>query len=46
MDERLRWAVAVVAIAALIGLVLLARGQPDHGGLGVMPPPVVRIPAG
>jgi preprotein translocase subunit SecG len=46
MDGRLRWVVAIVAVAALVGLVLLARGQPDHGGLGTVVMPLLRVAIG
>ena len=36
MDPRLRWVVALIVITALLGLIVLARGQPDHGGLAVV----------
>jgi hypothetical protein len=31
MDGPLRWVVAIVVVAAIIGLVTLARGEPAHG---------------
>jgi hypothetical protein len=31
MDGPLRWVVAIVVVAALIGLVTLARGEPFRG---------------
>ena len=34
-----RWVVAILVVAAIIGLVVLARGEPDHGP--VMPALVV-----
>ena len=27
-----RWVLAILITAAIIGLVVLARGEPDHGG--------------
>ena len=27
-----RWVVAILVVAGIIGLVTLARGEPDHGG--------------
>ncbi len=31
MDGPLRWVVAIVVVAAIVGLVTLARGEPKHG---------------
>jgi hypothetical protein len=32
MDGPLRWVVAILVVAAIVGLVALARGEPEHGG--------------
>jgi hypothetical protein len=39
MDGPLRWIVAILVVAAIIGLVALARGEPRHGE--PTPPPAV-----
>jgi hypothetical protein len=31
MDGPLRWIVAILVVAAIIGLVAFARGEPEHG---------------
>ncbi len=31
MRQGVRWAVAIVAVAAIVALLLYARGEPDHG---------------
>jgi preprotein translocase subunit SecG len=31
MDEPRRWIIGLIAVAALLGLLLLARGEPDGG---------------
>lgn len=31
MDEPRRWVVGLIVVAALLGLLLLARGEPDGG---------------
>jgi hypothetical protein len=31
MDGPLRWVVAILFTAAIIGLIVLARGTPEHG---------------
>jgi hypothetical protein len=34
MDGPLRWVVVILVLAAIIGLVALARGEPRHGEPG------------
>ncbi len=31
-DGPFRWVLAILILAAIIGLVAIARGEPDHGG--------------
>ena len=31
MDGPLRWVVAILMVAAIIGLIAFARGTPEHG---------------
>jgi hypothetical protein len=31
-DGPLRWVVAILIVAAIVGLVAFARGEPEHGG--------------
>jgi hypothetical protein len=42
MDGPVRWVVAIVVVAAIIGLVTLARGEPRHGE-PTAPPSAVRL---
>ncbi len=37
MRQGTRWVVAAIAAAALVGLLLFARGQPDRGGPSTSP---------
>ena len=32
MDGPFRWVVAILIVAAIIALVVFARGEPQHGG--------------
>jgi hypothetical protein len=32
MDRWIRWVVAILVVAAIIGLITFARGTPEHGG--------------
>ena len=41
MDGPLRWVVAILVVAAIIGLIAFARGVPEHGG--PTPPPVAAL---
>jgi hypothetical protein len=45
MDGALRWVVAIVVVAAIIGLVGLARGEPRHGE-PTAPPAAVELVEG
>jgi hypothetical protein len=45
MDGPLRWVVAIVVVAALIGLVTLARGEPARGE-PTAPPTATRMVQG
>jgi hypothetical protein len=31
VDGPLRWVVAILVVAAIIGLIAFARGEPEHG---------------
>ena len=31
-DGPFRWVLAILIVAAIIGIVTIARGEPDHGG--------------
>ena len=31
-DGPFRWVLAILIVAAIIGLVAIARGEPEHGG--------------
>ncbi len=39
MNDGWRWVVAVVAVAAIVALLVFARGAPDHGDTEATPPP-------
>ncbi len=41
MDGPLRWVVAILVVAAIIGLIVFARGVPEHGD--PTPPPLAAI---
>jgi hypothetical protein len=40
MSEGTRWVVAIVAALAIVGLILFARGTPDHGDTKATPVPI------
>jgi hypothetical protein len=42
MDGPFRWVVAILIVAAIIGLVTFARGEPRHGE-PTAPPAAVRV---
>ena len=41
MDGPFRWVVAILVVAAIVGLVALARGEPEHGEPTA--PPAARV---
>lgn len=44
MDESRRWIVGLITVAAILGLLLLARGEPDGGrGDPTAPDAIVRV---
>ena len=42
MDGPLRWVVAILFVAAIIALIVFARGTPEHGD-PTAPPAAVRV---
>jgi len=42
MDGPLRWVVAILFVAAIIALIVFARGTPEHGD-PTAPPAAVRM---
>ena len=43
MDGPLRWVVAILFTAAIIALVVSARGTPEHGEPTAPPSAVIRV---
>jgi len=43
MDGPLRWVVGIIVVAAIIGLVSLARGEPSRGEPTAPPSAAVRV---
>jgi hypothetical protein len=41
MDSPIRWVIVILIVAAIIGLVVLARGEPRHGEPTAPPSTVV-----
>ena len=45
MDGPLRWVVAILIVAAIIGLIAFARGVPEHGDPTAPPAAALYQPA-
>jgi hypothetical protein len=43
MDGPLRWVVAILFTAAIIALIVFARGTPEHAEPTAPPPAVVQV---
>jgi hypothetical protein len=41
MDGPFRWVIAILVTAAIIGLIVFARGTPEHGGPTAPPSAIV-----
>ena len=42
MDGPFRWAIAILIVAAIIALIVFARGEPEHGE-PTAPPTVLQM---
>ena len=42
MDGPFRWVLAILVVAAIVGLVAFARGEPEHGE-PTAPPAAIQI---
>ncbi len=43
MNEGWRWVAAFLAVAAIVLLLVFARGAPDHGDTNATPPPAAVV---